>query len=161
VNGIVKWCCAAGIAAMFCAAAMAQTATADTADQKRLKRICGGCHPVAIVTTHRASREEWRQTIHKMIDKGLDAPEDDLEWVFDYLAENYGPAKGGAAAAKLNINKANAGQIARELGLSYADAATIVNYREANGHFKDWQELTKVPGIDLKKLEANKDRVEF
>ena len=162
MNQFVKCVCAMVAAAALCGLLAAQSAPPDEANQKRLKHTCGGCHPVDLVTSQHLSREEWRATIEKMMDKGLDAPEDELEWAFDYLSANYGPKKSGPAAeAKLNINKATAAQIASVLGLSASDAHAVIKYREANGQFKNWQDLKKVPGIDLKKLEASKDRLEF
>ena len=44
---------------------------------------------------------------------------------------------------------------------SAADADTIVRYRAEHGSFKSIQDLIKVPGIDTKKIESNRDRVEF
>ena len=47
------------------------------------------------------------------------------------------------------------------MGISTEDAAAIVKYRADKGSFKELQDVTKVPGIDTKKIEAAKDRLEF
>jgi competence ComEA-like helix-hairpin-helix protein len=160
VRYFLKCSCAALLFASICGLAGAQSSGAD-ADKQHLKRVCAGCHPVDIVTTHRATKEEWRATIQKMIDKGLDAPEEDLEWALDYLSANYGPKKGASTPAKINVNKATAEQIANAVGLTKPESEALVKFREQNGRFKNMDDLEKVPGIDAKKLEANKDRLEF
>ena len=169
-----KWIAAACAAALLAPLAHAQKEDAGHAGKKLLQRLCAGCHDMALTTNKRATREDWRYTVDKMVAKGAEGTEDELNKVIDYLAEHYGPAKNGQeestrdnndapgeAAAKLNINKAAAGKIAGVLQLSGADAAAIVRYRETKGTFKGWPDLKKVPGLDLKKLEARKDRIEF
>ena len=45
--------------------------------------------------------------------------------------------------------------------LSAPEAAAIVQYRKEHGKIKDWAALSKIPGIDSKKLESHKDRIAF
>jgi competence ComEA-like helix-hairpin-helix protein len=47
------------------------------------------------------------------------------------------------------------------LGLSVKDSQAVIDYREANGKFKAWQDLQKVPGMDGKKIEVKKDMIAF
>ena len=42
-----------------------------------------------------------------------------------------------------------------------SQAAAIIQYREKNGNFKSIEDLKKVPGIDVDKIEAKKDRLTF
>jgi competence protein ComEA len=63
-------------------------------------------------------------------------------------------------AAKLNINTANAEQIATTMtGVGENKAKAIVKYRSSNGKFKDINELQNVGGIGSKTIEKNKDRI--
>lgn len=56
----------------------------------------------------------------------------------------------------LDINTASAAQMAKQLnGIGKSKAEAIVAFREANGPFKSVSELTKVPGVGKKTLEAN------
>jgi competence ComEA-like helix-hairpin-helix protein len=41
------------------------------------------------------------------------------------------------------------------------ESQAIVTYREANGSFKEWRDLLKVPGLDAKKVEAKKEMMAF
>ncbi len=47
------------------------------------------------------------------------------------------------------------------LGISDKDAEAIVEYRKANGEIKDFDALSKVPGIDLEKLKQGRDAITF
>jgi len=88
-----------------------------------------------------------------MIQRGATMKDEDVRVVVDYLTKNFG--------AKVNVNKTTAKDIASGLELTAQEAEAIVNYRKANGDFKDWESLTKVSGVDAKKLESKKDLVAF
>lgn len=62
---------------------------------------------------------------------------------------------------KLNINTATAEQIDMLPGLGMAKAKAIIDYRKANGNFKNIQDLQNVKGIKEKKIEKIKDYIIF
>ena len=65
-----------------------------------------------------------------------------------------------ALAGPVNVNKADAETIARELqGVGPSKARAIVEYREANGPFEAAEDLLKVKGIGPKVLEDNKKNI--
>lgn len=67
-----------------------------------------------------------------------------------------------AWAGPVDINKADAGTIAKELeGVGLARAQAIVAYREKNGAFKSTNDLLKVKGIGPKVLEMNKSNIKL
>jgi competence protein ComEA len=92
-----------------------------------------------------------------MVSRGAQGSDDEIEQVINYLAANFSRS----AAKKVNINSASAADIAAVLEISTADAGAIVTYRGEKGNFKELRDVAKVPGIDIKKIEAAKDRVEF
>lgn len=64
------------------------------------------------------------------------------------------------AFAAVNVNKADAEQIAEELkGIGISKATAIVAYREQNGPFKTVEQLTEVKGIGLKTVEKNRSEI--
>ena len=66
----------------------------------------------------------------------------------------------GAGAGPVDINKADAVTIAKELDrVGLAKAKAIVDYREKNGAFKSVDELRKVKGIGAKVLEQNRANI--
>ncbi|WP_101925934.1 MULTISPECIES: ComEA family DNA-binding protein [Luteimonas] len=70
----------------------------------------------------------------------------------------------GAAFAneKVNINTADAAMLASALhNVGPAKAEAIVAYREENGAFRSAEQLAMVPGIGLKTVESNRDRIEL
>jgi competence protein ComEA len=77
-------------------------------------------------------------------------------------AKTVEPAKAAAEPAKLavvNINTANANQLAELKGVGPKVAETIIKHREANGPFKKPEDLMNVKGVGQKLFDQNKDRI--
>jgi len=67
-----------------------------------------------------------------------------------------------AAAAdvkKVNINTASAEELTRLKGIGSSHAASIIEFREKNGPFKNPEDLINVPRIGRKTFEKNKDMI--
>ncbi|VAW53942.1 hypothetical protein MNBD_GAMMA06-1560 [hydrothermal vent metagenome] len=65
-----------------------------------------------------------------------------------------------APAEKVNINTANAEQIATAMtGIGDNKAKAIVDYRSSHGKFKSVQDLENVGGIGTKTVEKNKGKI--
>lgn len=65
-----------------------------------------------------------------------------------------------APAEKININTANAEQIATTMtGIGESKAEAIVEYRKTHGNFKSVNDLENVDGIGAKTVEKNKDKI--
>jgi competence ComEA-like helix-hairpin-helix protein len=132
-----------------------------------VQQHCVGCHALKVVTSKRATKQQWSSLVDQMVSRGAEVDDDDIESVVEYLATNFGPLKSGPANANrshrkpINVNTASAEELAAALGISANESAAIVTYREQNGNFKEWIELTKVPGVDPKRIEIHKDRLAF
>ena len=57
------------------------------------KKVCSGCHSVSMFATQRHDHEQWSAIIDQMVGKGLDASDDQLNQINDYLATYLGPKK--------------------------------------------------------------------
>jgi competence protein ComEA len=116
-------------------------------------RVCGQCHGVQIVIKKTNTADGWADVVDDMVSRGAEGTDDDFDLVVKYLTAQFGP--------KVNVNKANAKELSTILELSAAEAEAIVHYRETAGSFKDWRDLERVPRIDIKKLEQEKNRIDF
>jgi competence protein ComEA len=66
------------------------------------------------------------------------------------------------AATPVNVNKADAGTIAKSLdGIGQSKAQAIVAWREAHGPFKRVEDLAQVKGIGKGTLDRNRDAIRF
>ncbi len=66
----------------------------------------------------------------------------------------------GNAWAEVDINTANASELAQELrNVGPAKAAAIVEYRKMHGAFKSVDELVQVHGIGEATIEMNRDSI--
>ena len=83
-------------------------------------------------------------------------PEPSSTVIVEYLAKSF-PKVGG----NVNVNRATAKELADELKLTAEEADAMVRYREENGYFNKFQDLQKVTGLDIKKLESAKDRLAY
>ena len=120
------------------------------------QQVCATCHALDLLPAHRQSRDEWTSTIQKMITAGAQGTEEQFTAVLDYLAKNFGPE-----APKVNVNQASAADLQSGLGLTDKEAAAVVKYRTDKGPFKTADDFKKVPDLDFKKIDAQKDRLVF
>jgi competence ComEA-like helix-hairpin-helix protein len=129
-----------------------------------VQRMCGGaCHEVDVVTTERLSKQGWTNTVDTMISRGATGTEEEIASVIDYLALHFGREKVPEAATrtKINVNTESAELLASDLALSLDQARAMVDYRQKEGKFRSWDDLKKVPHLDLRMIESKKDRLVY
>jgi competence protein ComEA len=159
-NTIIALAVVAWLATTSAAATLQQTPPSPQAPGKPpddqaaalFVRMCNECHDTGRISSTRRTRTDWEDQIDQMIQEGAKGTDKEFETVIGYLLRTFG---------KVYINSAKADEIVAVLTLSQKDADAIVAYRTANGKFADFDALKKVPGIDLKKLEARQDAVGF
>jgi competence protein ComEA len=101
------------------------------------------------------TREQWELKVTEMLQEEPDVTRAERAAIVEYLAANFKP--GG----KIYINKAEAKDLEAALEISASNAEAIVRYRRAQGEFKSFDDVKKVPGLDSAKIEAKKDRLVF
>lgn len=141
--------------ALLAAPAFAQLP--DGPGKAQTEKICSQCHEIERSVSLRQDRAGWQATIDKMVSLGAKASDKDLQSVLDYLTAHY-PADD---VPRLNVNTARAIEFESALGLKRSESAKIIEYREKHGPFKSIDDLKKVPGIDVAKIDAKKDRLTF
>ncbi|MEO7272299.1 MAG: helix-hairpin-helix domain-containing protein [Vicinamibacterales bacterium] len=150
----------AGAAAVWMGTALpaaAQASLPDGAGKEQMVKICGQCHEPQRAASIRLTREGWEATIGDMVARGARGTDQDFQAILDYLATNFL----GEASRPLNVNTATPVELESVLLLLRKEAAAVIAYREKNGFFKSADDLKKVPGVDAKKIEAQKDRLYF
>lgn len=120
-------------------------------------KLCSQCHELERSFSLRQDRDSWQGTMNKMVSLGLQAKDEDMRLVVDYLAKNFP----GDALPKLNVNKATAIELESRLSLKRSEAAAVIEYRGKNGSFKSLEDLKKVPGTNFAKFEAKRDQLVF
>lgn len=134
--------------------AAAQSDLPDAPGKEAVEKVCANCHELTVITQNRGSREHWNAIVDNMVSRGAEGADDELDQVVKYLTANFGPLH-------VNVNKATADDLVTAIALSKADADAIVQYRAKNGPFKNLEALKAVPGINAKKIEENKDSIEY
>ncbi|HXP79285.1 MAG TPA: hypothetical protein VN976_05220 [Verrucomicrobiae bacterium] len=60
--------------------------------------FCQTCHKLTNLTKAHKNLDDWKDTIHTMIDRGADIPDDKIDTLAQYLAKNFGPKDAAAAS---------------------------------------------------------------
>ena len=116
-------------------------------------RLCSDCHPIVAVTRVRESRAKWGQIIERMIGEGAQIKDADFETLVVYFIVVLGK--------KVKINDATSVVVAETFDIDEKLAAAIVAYRQQKGPFKSWKDIAAVPGINPKRVEEQKDNLDF
>ena len=150
----------AGIVSMlllaWCAPLPAQAQTPESEGEGILGAACSLCHGLGYITRSNRSSAEWQGMVSDMVARGAPLLPGEISIVLDYLATNY-----GLASPKVNVNKASAKELEAALGLTITEVEPIIRYRNQKGSFANWEDLKKVPGLDLTKVESVKDHITF
>ena len=129
----------------------------DGPGRAEMDKLCKTCHELARSVSKQQDRDGWMATMAKMTAFGMKGTEDEHKAIVDYLTRNFGVD----AVPPIKVNDATAIELESGLGLRRSQAAAVIAYREKNGKFKALADLKKVPGIDVAKIDAKKDRIAF
>ena len=143
------------LAALLSGAAWAQLP--DGPGKAETEKLCSQCHELARSISLHQDRAGWDATVVKMVGLGAKASDSEIQLVTEYLAAHY-PAD---EVPRIHVNQARAIEFESGLSLRRSQAAAIIEYRTKNGPFHSIADLEKVPGIDVAKIEAKKDRLIF
>lgn len=146
------------VCSLFAAAASAfapqELVLPDGKAKKLIEDTCTECHGLDQVVSNPMSSDSWRNTVKSMVRRGAKLTPEEIDNVVDYLTVYFAPEK-------VNVNTAGAPELQGGLGMTAAEASAILEYRKANGSFKDLTGLLKVPGVDAKKVQGKKDSIAF
>jgi competence protein ComEA len=158
---LLQFCFAVSILSVTPARAQTALALPDGEGKALVQKACSKCHGLVGIIRARNSKEAWAGIVDDMVSRGAEGSDEELEVIIDYLAKNFSKDKPPAPMPKVNVNKITPAGLAAALAVPKDVASAIVDYREKNGPFKKWEDLEKVPGLDMKKIQSEKDRFEF
>jgi competence protein ComEA len=138
------------LAACFASLASAQLPAGAGRDETQ--KVCSTCHEIERSVSLRQDRDGWKSTINKMMGMGAQGSVEDFAAALEYLAAHY-PANG---LPPLNVNTAKAIDLEARLSLKRSEAALVIQYRAEHGAFKSIDDLKKVPGVDIAKIETKR-----
>ena len=112
---------------------------------------CSSCHGTERALVAPRTKKGWEGVLAEMVNNGAQLEAGELDAILAFLTDRHG---------LVNVNAAKAEEIVA-LGLSKKDADTIVSYRTDHGPFADFAALRGVPGLDVDRLDAVRERVAF
>ena len=127
----------------------------DGPGKETVAKVCIDCHTAGTFRKMRFNENEWWDKVGDMVDRGAKADEKQQAEIVAYLVGNFGPD------AKVNMNTAPLSELMVVLGFTADESKALVAYRADRGGFKDWSDVAKAPGVDSKKVEAQKDKMAF
>jgi competence ComEA-like helix-hairpin-helix protein len=112
---------------------------------------CSICHGTERVLAAPRTKKGWEGVLAEMANMGALLEPGEQEVILAFLTERHG---------LVNVNTANADELVA-LGLSKKDADAIASYRTEHGPFADFAAVQRVPGLDVDRLKAVRERVAF
>jgi cytochrome c5 len=96
--------------------------------------FCQMCHKLTNLTKAHKDLDDWKDTIHTMIDRGASIPDDKVDVLAEYLAANFGPKDAAAAAGTPAADPATpAPSTDAAAPTTPAPAKTVVELPEGDG----------------------------
>lgn len=120
-----------------------------------LMEACTVCHELDFVYQSRRTRSEWEETVGDMMGRGALLLEGERELLLDFLATRYGRPNA------TSVNEASAQQLMTAFGLTQSEADAVIRYKQEHGVILGWEDLRKIPGLDVKKFEAKRELLAF
>ena len=117
-----------------------------------LFKVCNNCHGPESVLGQLKTHDEWSKTLDEMANNGAQGSEEEWTQILAYLDKHY---------SLIFINKATAKDLESTLDVAPAVAEAIVRRRTEHGAYTSIDDLTQVPGVTARAIEARKDRLIF
>ena len=109
--------------------------------------------------SRRENADGWNAIVLQMIKRGAKGSDDQFGEIVDYLSAHFPKKRKRRPRSRSILPQRRIWS--RDWGFRKGRVSAIVRYREKEGPFKTFEDLAKVPGIDVSKLEAKKSRIDF
>ena len=94
---------------------------------------CQMCHRLTNLTRAHKNLDDWKDTIHTMIDRGAGIPDDKIDTLAKYLAANFGPKDPAAAANPPAATPAAPAPSSDAAATAATPAKTVVELPDGDG----------------------------
>lgn len=131
----------------------AQDVLPEAKEKETFVKMCSNCHAIERVVKVKFSKKFWASTVDDMVSRGAEGTEEEVEAVIGYLTRYFGKP--------VNINTATAKQLEAGLSFKPAEAEALIKSRTDNGPIKNFEELTKITGLNAKLLDEQKNNIQF
>jgi len=148
----VAWASHAGPPVQAPAVPSTAAAPVQAEPPENFRRVCIRCHTSDRVVQGRRFRSQFEELIEQMVARGAVVNDEDYEVILKYLVTEFG---------RVDVNKANAADLAEVLHLEAADADAIVAARKTAGRFADFAALIAAPGVPVDALKKRRDALFF
>jgi competence protein ComEA len=158
MNRNIQTACFLAVAAASLAFAIADdegTNLPDGPGKELVAKVCIDCHSAATFRKMRMNEDQWTDKVGDMVDRGAKADDKQQAEIVAYLVQNFGKD------AKVRVNTAPDTELMVVLGFTVDESKALVDYRAGHGAFQQWADVAKVPGVDAKKVEAQKEKMAF
>ena len=109
-----------------------------------MQAVCAKCHNLQIVMDTPMSYDAWHDTVQKMIDRGADASDRQLDDIMDYLHRTM---------TTIDVNSADTDELSIVLDAPDPVVKAVIARRKTR-KFTGLDDLKTVSGIDAAKLDA-------
>jgi competence ComEA-like helix-hairpin-helix protein len=75
-----------------------RTPISDAVGKAAVQKMCVGCHSINVVTSKRATPDQWSAVVQQMVSRGAEGSDEQIDTVVRYLSDNYGPQSPRAEA---------------------------------------------------------------
>jgi hypothetical protein len=131
----------------------------DGPGKEAVQKNCLSCHNARIATSKRGTEDEWADTVSKMVARGANIPDNDVDTIIEYMATHFGPenskhSQSGESKAEpalpkrgngetqsralvsVCVNRAGAIKLMTSLDLSKEAAEAIIHDRDSEWRFQ-------------------------
>lgn len=101
----------------------------DGPGKEVVQKNCLSCHNARIATSKRGTEDEWADTVSKMVARGANIPDNDVDTIIEYMATHFGPED--SKHSQSGESNSEPAPLKRGNGESQSPAPDFVNVNES------------------------------
>lgn len=139
---------------LLCSLLVSAQILPDDEGKELVEKLCQACHGLEMTVDSPGDLRHWKIVVDEHKGRGAaQGTDEELAIVTAYLAKHF--------PRTVNVNTAAADEMEYYLPISLEAAEAIVKYRTEHGDIESWEDLEKIPGLDMEALEEQRAAVRF